>query len=33
VVVVFVVASLHAIAWVDNIPKEKWTQTHDDGRR
>ncbi|KEH36687.1 hypothetical protein MTR_2g018850 [Medicago truncatula] len=27
------VADRKALAWVDNIPKEKWTQSHDDGRR
>jgi len=28
-----VVADRKALASVDNIPKEKWTQLHDDGRR
>lgn len=27
------VADRKALAWVDNIPKQKWTQSHDDGRR
>jgi len=27
------VADRRALAWVDKIPKEKWTQSHDDGRR
>jgi hypothetical protein len=27
------VADRQALAWVDDIPKEKWTQSHDDGRR
>ena len=27
------VADRKALAWVDNIHKEKWTQSHDDGRR
>jgi len=26
------VADRRALAWVDKIPKEKWTQSHDDGR-
>ena len=27
------VADRRALAWVDKIPKEKWTQSHDDGQR
>jgi len=26
-------ANQHAIDWVDNISKEKWTQAYDEGRR
>jgi hypothetical protein len=26
-------ANKEALAWLDNIPKEKWTQAHDGGRR